>query len=270
MSKIHISHPGFDIESEIVKAGNVPAPVELKTWQARIDNIAGKTVEGRSRLRIVWGQSKEATIWCLGRRRHKYPFYRYEADGEIHDIGTPRFYVEELHDIAELKHNDGWEAARYQWEGLERLDVLGPMPEEGFYTSVFLIAHHDEACCNGLGHVRNELCLGAYRPPTDADLTRIRRMKQRRDAASNTENRPSEELILKWNKEAGERRDNQFREKLHERVKDWIAVHGHRITDSMNPKIVKHGKHHFLGNTRMEAPSSAIAAELPDANQGAV
>src|SRR5690349_11349424 len=90
-TKLHISHPGFDIEDEIVKAGNRPSPVDLKPWQRRLDDIAGKTLENRSRLRIVWGQ--EATFFCVGRMRHKYPFFRYEQDGEIRDIGTPRFYV---------------------------------------------------------------------------------------------------------------------------------------------------------------------------------
>lgn len=243
MSQFHQSNPGFDIEANIIKAGNVPSPVDLSIWQARIDKIAGKTVENRSRLRVVWGQSPQAQMWCVGRMRAKYPFYRIEGEGgEIHDIGTPRFYVEELHDNAELRRNDGWESARYQWNDLEKIDVLGPIPEEGFYTSVFMIAHHDELCCSGEGQVRGNLCLGSYRPPSDADLTRIRRMKQRRDNAPNFQNRPSEEQVRKWSREAAEKRDERFSQRCREAVNDWIAAHGHRITDSMNPKIVKHGK----------------------------
>lgn len=249
MSRIHQSHPGFDIEAEIIKAGNVPSPVDLRPWQDRIDKIVGKTVEGRSMLRVVWGQSFDATMWCLSRRRHKYPFWRYEEDGEIRDIGTPRFYVEELHGLAELKANDGWERSRYQWEEGVRYDVLGPIPEEGFYSSVFLIAHHDEWCCRGNGYMKGEICIGAYRPPTDADLTRIRRMKQRRDSASNTENAPTPDLVTKWAYEARQKRDEKFRNDIHERMMDWFAAHGHRITDSTNPKIVKHGKYgHFIAD----------------------
>lgn len=246
MSKIYQSHPGFDIESEIVKAGNRPSPVDLSVWQRRIDDIAGKTLENRSRLRIIWGQAFDATIWCVGRRRMKYPFWRYEEAGEIHDIGTPRFYVEELHDISELKQNDGWESARYQWNGLEKIDVLGPIPEEGFYTSVFLIAHHDELCCNGSGQIKGNLCLGAYRPPTDSDLIRIRRMKQRRDNAANFQNRPTEEQITKWTAEAAQKRDEAFSQKLRESIDNWVAVHGHRITDSMNYKQLARGKWKFM------------------------
>lgn len=252
MSKLHISHPGFDIESEIVKAGNRPSPVDLSVWQRRIDDIAGKTIEGRPRLRIVWGQSPESTMWCVGRRRMKYPFWRVEENGEIHDIGTPRFYVEELHDITELKQNDGWEAARYQWNELERIDVLGPMPEEGFYTSVFLIGHHDELCCNGSGHIKGNLCLGAYRPPTDSDLIRIKRMKQRRDNAANFENRPTEEMIAKWTAEAAQKRDEAFSAKLKDSIDNWVAVHGHRITDSMNYKQLANGKFKFMPTKNFE------------------
>lgn len=266
MSKTHISHPGFDVESQIVKAGNRPSPVDLSVWQKRIDQIAGKTVEGRSRLRIVWGQDFRTTaMTVMGRPRLKYPFWRYEEGGEIHDIGTPRFYVEELHDITELKKDDGWEKARYQWEGLERLDVLGPMPEEGFYTSVFLIGHHDEMCCNGEGQVKGNLCLGAYRPPSDSDLTRIRRMKQRRDAAENWENAPTPELIAKWTVDAAAKRDAEFSRKLREGINDWVKTHGHRIADSMNPKIVKSGGRHFMPETQFkettnDSSSSSSAA----------
>lgn len=243
---VHQSHPGFDIESEIIKAKNRPPPVDLSIWQKRIDSITGKTPENRSRLRIVWGQSFDATMFCMGRRRMRYPFWRYEEDGEIRDIGTPRFYVEELHDIAELKTNDGWERSRYQWEGLEKIDVLGPMPEEGFYTSVFLIGHHDSLCCDGAGHVKGDLCIGAYRPPTDSDLARIRRMKQRRDSAANFENAPTEELVRKWKVEAAQKRDEAFSAKLKDSIDNWIAVHGHRITDSMNHKQIARGKFKFM------------------------
>lgn len=263
--KIHVSHPGFDIEEEIIKAGNVPSPIELAPWQKRIDQIAGKTLEGRSRLRIVWGQSR--TMFVLGRQRMAYPFWRTEENGEIYDIGTPRFYVEELHDMAELRKNDNWERARYQWDGLESMDVLGPIPEDGFYTSVFLIAHHDEFCCGGRGEVRGNLCLGAYRPPTDADLTRIRRMKQRRDDASNAESAPSLEQIQQASRDISEKRDERFRERIRTAMTDWIAAHGHRITDSTNPKIVAHGKYKFMPTTKF-AGSKEKAHDSSDSSSG--
>jgi hypothetical protein len=251
---VHHSHAAFDVEAAIIKNGNVPSPVDLKAWQDRIDKIAGKTVEGRSRLRVVWGQSFDATSFILGRRRMRYAFWRYEGThGEIEDIGTPRFYVEELHDMEELRKDNAWEKARYQWNELEKLDVLGPIPEEGFYTSVFLIAHHDELCCGGKGYVgKGDICLGAYRPPTDTDLTRIRRMKQRRDAAVNSENKPSGALIAKQALELREKRDEAFRKDIRERMDDWMRTHGHRLTDSMNPKIVKHGKYKPMPSTEFD------------------
>ncbi len=248
MSKIYQSHQGFDIESEIVKGGNLPSPVNLSVWQERIDGIVGTTLSGKSKLRIVWGQSQ--TIFVCGRQRMAYPFWRVEDDhGEVHDIGTPRFYVEELHDLAELKRDNNWENSRWQWEGLERIDVLGPIPDEGFYTAVFTVAHHDSFCCDGKEVANNTPCLGAYRPPTDSDLSRIRKMLFRRNNASRSENAPSADLIQKWNREMGEKRDERFREQLHERVKNWVAVHGHRITDSMNYKQLSRGKFKFMPTT---------------------
>lgn len=254
MEKLHISHPAFDIEKLIVENGNVSSPVNLRIWQERIDNIVGKTVEGRSKLRIVWGQSFDATIWCLGRRRMHYPFWRVEENGEIQDIGTPRFYIEELHDLAELKAGDNWEKSRWSWEGGTPVDVLGPIPDEGFYSAVFTIAHHDDLCCGGAENIKGTACLGAYRPPTDSDLTRIRRMLFRRNNATQTENAPTPELISKWNREMGEKRDERFKTELHERVMNWVAVHGHRITDSMNYKQLSRGKFKFMPTETFKAP----------------
>lgn len=262
--RIHQSHPTFDVEAEIVRAGNRPSPVDLKVWQRRIDDIVGKTVEGRSRLRIVWGQ--DVQMFCLGRMCHKYPFWRYEEDGEIRDIGTPRFYVEELHDMDELKGEEGWNAARYQWDGLEKLDVLGPLPQDGVYTSVFLIAHHDDLCCGGSGVVKGELCLGAYRPPSDADLTRIRRMLYNRNHASKQDLHLDEGRVRKLTAEMLEKRDAKWNENTRAVIDDWMKTHGHRITDSMNHKQLAHGKYKFMPTERLsedtanDSSSSSSAA----------
>lgn len=243
----HPSHPVFDIESEIVKARNQPSPVELKPWQDRIDKIAGISITGKPRLRIVWGQA--ADMFSCGRIAKKYPFWRVQEGPNIVDIGIPRFYVEELHSNAELKHNDGWERARYyrDEETGEVIDALGPIPEEGFYTTVFLIAHHDSLCCDGKEVVKHEPCLGAYRPPADSDLQRIRRAKHRRDTASNDERSPSESLLAQKAQSATEKRDERWRSNIRAVIDDYIETRSHSWT-TLDPTPFQWGKYHFMGS----------------------
>lgn len=245
--RLAVSHPVFDREETIVQAGNCPGPVDLKPWQDRIDLIAGKTVTGLSRLRVVWGQDREkAWMWCCGARRSRYPFYRYEEAGQILDIGTPRFYVEELHGNAELRKDDNWEKNRYYRDDrLGVLDVLGPVPEDGFYTSVFTIALHDEVCCSGTGVLNNDICLGAYRPPCDADLDRIRRMKYRRDHASNEEMRPSQSRIERMADEMEQKRDERIDRESGAYMDALFKTHGWRLTTD-DPTRLKWGKHMFV------------------------
>jgi hypothetical protein len=247
--QLHASHPVFDIEDAIIRAGNCPSPVDLKPWQDRIDQITGKTVTGLSRLRIEWGQDIEGAggAWICGARRAKYPFWRYEEGGSIRDIGTPRFYVSELHTNAELRKDDHWEKTRYYFDPqLGWLDVLGPLPEDGFYTAVFTIALHDEACCNGTGVLNNDICLGAYRPPCDEDIDRIRRMKYRRDHASNQDIRPSQSRIEKLSDEMEQKRDERIDRESRAYIDDFFGTHGWKITTDDESKL-RWGKYIFLG-----------------------
>ena len=241
------SHPVFDVEGQIVNARNQPSPIELKPWQDRLDKIAGKTNDNKSRLRIVWGQDFNlASMISCGKRRLKYPFWRYQEGGEIQDIGTPRFYIEELHGNAELKAGDSWDKSRYYWENGERIDVLGPIPEEGFYTSLFLLAHHDHLCCDGKEIVRHEPCLGSYRPPCDSDLQRVRRMKQRRDTASKDENTPSESLLRKRAEDMTKTRDERWRAGIREAIEDYAKTRSHSWS-TLDPTPFSWGKYHFTG-----------------------
>lgn len=245
---LHRSHPVFDIEAEIVRAKNCPSPVDLKSWQDRIDRAVGKTTDGKSRLRIIWGQDMNlASMFSCGQRRSKYPFWRYEEDGAIHDIGVPRFYVEELHGNFELQQKGLWDKARFYYdeESREFIDVLGPIPEEGFYSCVFLIAHHDTLCCDGKGVVNNEPCLGAYRGPVDTDMQRIRRMKWRRDHASNDERLPSESRIRKRSQDATEKRDEHWRAGIRAAIEDYSKTRSFAWT-SLDPGLQAWGRYHFL------------------------
>lgn len=246
----HKSHSIFDIEGQIVRTGNCPSPVDLKIWQERIDQIAGKTLTGKPRLRITWGQQSEMIV--CGNRRSTYPFWRIEDGNEIRDIGIPRFFIEELHSHSELRKNDRWDKARYYWDGSthELIDVLGPIPEDGFYTQVFMIAYHDDLCCSGRDVVKGEICLGAYRPPTDSDLKRIRLCKSRRDTASNDDVAPSQALIEKRTEEAVEKRDERWRSGIREVIDDFMSVHSWKFTEH-DPTKLAHGRFHFLSDNNL-------------------
>src|SRR5262245_7181151 len=242
--QVQISHPVFDIEARIVEAGDCPSPVNLYSWQERIDAIVGKTVEGRSRLRIVWGQDfGSASMICVEKRIHKYPFW-FRPDGTT--IGKPRYFVEELHDLGELKRNDAWERARHRRNAVGEIveDVLGPIPEEGFYTPVFMIAHHDALCCNGRELVNGEICLGSYRPPTDSDLQRIRRMKYNRDHATNDERIPSDERLQQKYENATEARNQRWRENTRAVIDDFMKSHAWQFSE-FDPTAISWGKYHF-------------------------
>lgn len=249
MTAIHhrASHPIFDIEEKIIDARNQPCPVDLAPWQERIDQIAGQTADGLSNIRIVWGQdSRLASMWSFGRERLKYVFYRYSDGGEIIDIGNPRFYVEELHPKEELEKDNAWEKTRYKRTSLGIIedDVLGPIPETGFYTAIYSIAFHDELCCDGREIVNHTPCLGAYRPPTDTDIQRIRRMVSNRDHASNAERAPTQAQWERRAAEATKQRDEQWRKPMRAAIDDWFARNRWKFTEH-DPTALAWGKFHF-------------------------
>lgn len=164
-----VSHPVFDIEANWTR--NYPRPVpasDLQKFQNSLDLITGKTITNLSRLKVIWGMDSDDVMFFRGRWMKQHPHWREEkytdivnpdtglteASLEIHEIGTPRFYLMELNNAEDLDRSDSWERARWQWEEGVLVDNLGPMPETGFYTDFFLIAHHDHFCCNGRGVVQ--------------------------------------------------------------------------------------------------------------------
>lgn len=260
-------HPVFDEESTIVKAGNQQSPVDLQPWQSRIDKLAGKTLSNLPRLRITWGQDwAKATMLIIGRPRMKYCFWRYEEAGEIHDIGIPRFYVESLIPKSVVEKDGTWQKYQnYYDEDTGRfVDMMGPIPEDGFYNCVFLIAHHNESCCNGTGIQDNELCLGYYRPPCDSDLQRIRRIIWNRDHSTSDERSPSQSLVQKWSDEMGEKRDQQTVRASREYIDDFCRTHAWKWTE-FDPSRLGWGKMIF---TRGHSRSGATAAELAEWRSG--
>lgn len=258
MSTDFVSHPVFDVESQWTR--NYECPFPLADFQKQLDRLTGKTVSGKSRLKVVWGQAKDDLMWCAGKWMRVHPHYReivsreqqnpetglFEISHEMIEIGTPRFYVMELHEQTELKGDGSWDSARFTWQDGALIDVLGPIPEEGFYTDLFLIAHHDHLCCDGKEVVRGLPCLGAYRPPGEADLDRVRRILRNKANAAPEELNPSPETIRKRAREISERRDREFSERIGEVLRNGLAPHAHTfITD--DESVIKNGKFHFVG-----------------------
>ena len=266
------SHPVYDNEAAIIKAGNTPSPVDLTPWQERINRIVGCTVQNQPRLRLVWGQNLNVArqIIC-GAWRATYPFYRYMDGEEIRDIGTPRFYVEELHEVAELGAGDNWERARYQRHpqtGVILEDVLGPMPLDGYYTSVFCVAHHDDHCCYGREVVKGEPCLGAFRLPTEFDMQRIRRMHQNRNAATRAQLAPTAEEISKKAAEHSAARDAERHTRVTDAVDDFMKLHGWRFTEH-DPTRLSNGKFHWLSGHNKSGTPTKDSTNVSSSSSGA-
>ena len=247
-NQVHQSHPYFDNERAIIESEtNVPSPIPLTGFQEQIDKIVGRTPYGQSRVRILWGQDVEkGSMFTLGKRRLKYPFWHFKAGEEIRDIGVPRFYIEELHTNEELMKDDKWEKARYQWHGGVCEDVLGPIPLDGFYTGLFIIAYHDDTCCGGREIVKHQPCYGSYREPGEQDLTRIRRMLFMRNQASRSEIAPSDEEIHRQAKAQMEARDEHWRQGIRGVTEDFLKTHAWRFVTS-DPSKLSWGKYHFTG-----------------------
>lgn len=249
----------FDVEAEIIKR-NYPSPVDIAPFQKRLDEIAGVDVSGRSNIKISWGQDMAEQMIICGVWHMKFCFYRFidrkerlnpangliEISETMQEIGTPRFFISELHSNSELHANDRWENARYVWVSeTERMDVLGPVPDTGFYTPLFTVAYHDELCCDGDEFIKGNACLGAYREPNETDLERVRRMKWRRDHASPDELMADANLTQKRAMDWQEKRNEKWQKGVREALDDAFRTHAVGWT-TLDPTVKKWGKYAFL------------------------
>jgi len=248
-----VSHPVFDVEQAWTRNYPCPVPVsELADFQRRLDALTGKTVNNLSRLKVVWGMAADDVMFFRGQYLRQHPHWREEklipfenpdtglteVVSEIIEIGVPRFYMMELNDREDLMKGNGWDSLE-----------LGPIPENGFYTDWFLVAHHDAFCCKGAGHFNGVRCLGSYRPPGEQDLDRIRQMLRNKNNARPDEIEPSIELAAKrvgdkWRK-ARDKRQAEMRDA----IKSSLAPHAHTFTTD-DPSVLSNGKYHFLGGSK--------------------
>lgn len=184
---------------------NEPRPYVDPAFERELAKIAGSTLDGKPRLRLVWGQSPEATIFYCGRQRMRYIHHfsekmvgweaiwydkggkeqhrkRYpltleppKADGarfvrpiiETVDVGIPRWFIEQY--MPPEVACAGWHSQRYttDFEKGEMVDELGPPPTQGMYEEAFhMIADHAKCCPKQ----KKNGCPGFYRAPDQRDL----------------------------------------------------------------------------------------------------
>lgn len=176
---------------------NVGAPFVDSGFQKKLTDIAGTTLDGRPRVRLVWGQDPQATIFYCGEQRLRYIHHfeesivgwrasYYNQDGtlrevkvfgpsieapaapgaqivtpisERRDIGIPRWFLEQYMPPS---------VACRGWETFD--EELGPPPRDGQYEEAFLmIADHSDCC-------KEELqagCPGKYCAPDQRHLTYV-------------------------------------------------------------------------------------------------
>lgn len=182
---------------------NYPAPRIDPSFQKQLTLLGGTLIDGRPKLRLIWGQSPKATDFWKGQRRLRY-LYKAEqvmvgwasGDGKMyppttepppfeetgslvvdpvytfHDIGIPRWYIEQIMPTAILGQD--WDKLRYDYnpETGELEDSLGEIPALGSYEEAFYMIADHEACCGENAFTVG--CKGAYRDPQQSDIEYVR------------------------------------------------------------------------------------------------
>ena len=232
----------------------------------------GKELNGKSRLRVVWGMDlTKARVWDQYSRqwRAAYPLRMRRkpkvwlppgmrvsrALYEWNDIGTPRWFIERYlpPDVACI----GWEVEGRDSEGIEFYD---PLPVDGLYEPLFdgQLANHDAnlGCCRDAKR-RNEPCIGYYREPDSYDLRLLREWKRGLDEAK--ERRPGistpEELAASRLRELQKYEEGQAKitEETASIVAESLKTHQYSLSD--DPSVVQHGGYHWTsGHNKSGTP----------------
>ncbi len=188
---------------------NIEAPPIDPSLQKQLTLMGGTLLDGRPKLRLVWGQDPSITVFYRGKQRLRYIHHyteqlvgwnaRYydsagkllevkrfppslrpsEAAGallvdpimETWDIGIPRWFIEQYMPPS-LACQD-WDENRHTLDEETKtvIDELGPPPNQGMYEEAFLmIADHTKCCEKG----NNVGCPGEYRAPNQTDIEYVR------------------------------------------------------------------------------------------------
>jgi hypothetical protein len=242
----------------------IPAPTDFNRRQFERDlvRIAGKSPSGDPVLRLVWGW--EATFLHRGERRLKYAFHTIQLpSGDYVDIGTPRWYIEEL--VLPAQYREEWERMRYTVDGINLIDDLGPPPPV-MYLTCLPVARHEagKACCERLWAESRRSCWGEYKAPGERELEVARYAVKERDRA-HMDGRPDEPLkaevladCFKLQHEKRQRDDKRLKDKVTDVVDNFMRTFGGNFT-STDPSRHHHGRFKFL---RGSSVSGATPEEI--------
>lgn len=147
---------------------------------------------GRPVLKLGW--LPDVMVTRRGERVHaniaytfQVPFSEYYSDHrrlwikhfkEV-DVLIPRWGIYQL--IPDDVGKPAWEEERWRWEGVNRVDMIGPYPTTGYYRELGefgVIAHHEpnfECCRRKLASGDDIQCYGRYRKPDWALVDELRR-----------------------------------------------------------------------------------------------
>ena len=245
MSQYELSEDNLD---------NHPRPfINHERWQKELTRIGGTTDYGEPRLKLVW--CPEVEITAYGRRRKRFlaavlkrmthwlesrpdgtrinhpPSKQTPANVNPASILTP---VYTRIDIAKQRWAimewwapelllEDWEANRYEWQGPERIDILGPSPIEGQYRLVKLIQTEE----------------GLYREPEEVDMQEMRHLAFMRELEpkkfGNRELQHDDRAIrdMTFELAEGQRKVEEAADRnLGERLRENIAPHLDKLIDN--------------------------------------
>ena len=254
-----------------------PPYFDVKSYQERIDAIVGKSRDGRPVIRLVWAPTVETTAY--GETMRRYWVTRIKLGTQWRYISPPRWILEQR--IEREQYVPSWLATRFSTqvaEGEEPIDK-GEPPEE-FYSFAYLCAEHDPiplgkdwpGCCDRLYEESRRRCWGYYREPNDYDLQLISQAVRARDAMPyyNPYAPLTRDQLAQIEAAASmqiERQQEELEEYKREMNKDFMKLHGWRLTEN-DPTVLKHGRIHDLGKTWEKAGFRTTESGLvvPDNN----
>ncbi len=198
--KLHFLQP-LDDPLEWIK-GDVPCPwtsAQMKDYQKRLDSAFGAEnaiILAWSYDRRYWDEFYEdwyATGLPKGALAKK-PILLFKqvpvSEKDWIYISTPRFLLlERLHgsELEESWEDSSWVQNGETIGGARR--IRPEKPPKDFYQVLRTIAQHEQTviigeeppCCRRMWHADKSICYGKYRPPSDADIAFVRRIRTRMD-----------------------------------------------------------------------------------------
>ncbi len=119
-----------DSGKEMYRDEDAPSP-EIPSWfEARLSAVGGTTLDGRPRLRVIWGQDAKGFPWP----DNEHPKY-ISPNNALK--GWSCFILEQYAGPEFFGDPGEWEKARFAWgEDGQRHEIMAPYPSRGEYVLV--------------------------------------------------------------------------------------------------------------------------------------